>query len=182
MMKTMLAIAAVFTVATASAQPPRGEEHSPEARAQQMSERMAERLELTDAQKEHIYDLHIELARQAEARPEMPPRGERGERPGEEELDAMKEAREAMMEARKARMEEMDARIREILTPEQYEQWKELRGRAPRPEGGPRMHDRGRGPHPGHGPSPDREHGPRPRPDRDGHRQNGQGTCDGAAE
>ncbi|MCD8172808.1 MAG: DUF4890 domain-containing protein [Alistipes sp.] len=164
MMKTMLALAALFTVASASAQPQRGEQQSPEERAQQMAERMAERLELTDAQKQQIYDLHIELA--PEARPERPARGERGERPGEEEI----EARKAMMETAKARMDEMDARLESILTPEQYARWKESRERTPRPEGGPRMHDRGRGPHAGHGSAQDHERGPRPRQDRDGHR------------
>ncbi len=181
MLKTMLALAALFTVASASAQTPRGEQQSPEERAQQMAERMAERLELTDAQKQQIYDLHIELAPQPEARPERPARGQRGERPGEEEMEAMKEAHAAMMEALKARMDEMDARIEAILTPEQYAMWKESRERSPRPEGGPRMHDRGRGPHPGHGPAPDHERGPRPRQDRDGHRGQSK-TNEAAAE
>lgn len=159
--KAMLAVAAVFTVATASAQPPKGGDRSPEERAKQMSERMAEKLGLDDTQKEQIFDLHKEFMGEQAQRPE---RRARGERPSEEDMEAMKEARETMMEQRKARMEEMNARIKEILTPEQYEKWVESREKDTRPEGGPHMRDNGRGPHPGAGP----EHGPDGRRHRDG--------------
>jgi periplasmic protein CpxP/Spy len=111
-MKKLLMIAAILTLSfTAFAQ--RGQQRemsTPEQRAERMTTRMAEQLELTEEQKEEIYKINLENAQKRQV--EM-------------------EARRAEMEARRAEMksqiESQKVQIEAVLTPEQKEKWEEVR-------------------------------------------------------
>lgn len=100
-----------------------GERPSAEERAQRNTERMAEELALTDAQKKQILDINLEYAKKNEA--------EMAERKAE------MEARKAAMEARRAELKEQDAKIQAVLTEEQRTKWTEIKAE--------RMNDRRRG-------------------------------------
>lgn len=99
---------------------------SPEERAERMTNRMAERLELSDDQKEKIYALNLENAQIRNS--EMEAR--RAE---------MEKLREARTESRKQQQEQIEA----ILTPEQKEKWNDMKDSDRRR--GPMMHKRGGG-------------------------------------
>ena len=90
-----------------------GERPSAEERAQKNTERMAEALTLTDAQKKQILDINLEYAKKNEA--------EMAERKAE------MEARRAMVEAKKAELKEQDAKIQAVLTEEQRAKWTEIK-------------------------------------------------------
>ncbi|MEB2783481.1 DUF4890 domain-containing protein [Algoriphagus persicinus] len=105
------------------AQRKEGERPSAEERAQRSTERMAEKLALTDAQKKQILDINLEYAKKNEA--------EMAERKAEIE------AHKAEMAAKRAEMNEQDAKIQAILTEEQRAKWTEIKAE--------RMKDRQRG-------------------------------------
>lgn len=98
------------------AQKREGERPSPEERAQRNTDRMAEALTLTDAQKKQILDINLEYAKKKEA--EM-------------------EVRKAQMDAKRAELKEQDAKIQAVLTEEQRTKWTEIKAE--------RMEDRRRG-------------------------------------
>lgn len=98
------------------AQKREGERPSPEERAQRNTDRMAEALTLTDAQKKQILDINLEYAMKKEA--EM-------------------EVRKAQMDAKRAELKEQDAKIQAVLTEEQRTKWTEIKAE--------RMEDRRRG-------------------------------------
>lgn len=79
-----------------------GERPSAEDRAKRSTERMAEHLGLSDAQKEQILNLNLEFAKQQEAQ-----RAEQREQG----------------EARKEAMQAQEEKIKAVLTPEQAEKW-----------------------------------------------------------
>lgn len=83
-----------------------GERPSAEDRANRNTERMAEELTLTDAQKKQILAINLEYSKKTEA--EM-------------------EARKAELDARKAESKEQDAKIQAVLTEEQRTKWTELK-------------------------------------------------------
>lgn len=98
-----------------------GERPSPEERAKKSTERMAEHLELSEAQKTQILDLNLEFAKAQE--------------------DQMEERRE-QGEARKEAMQAQEEKIKAILTPEQAEKWEVAKKERNRGRRGDR--DRGR--------------------------------------
>ena len=98
------------------AQKREGERPSPEERAQRNTDRMAEALTLTDAQKKQILDINLEYAKKK---------------------DAEMEARKAQMDAKRAELKEQDAKIQAVLTEEQRTKWTEIKAE--------RMEDRRRG-------------------------------------
>lgn len=98
-----------------------GEKPSPEERAKKSTERMAEHLELSEAQKTQILDLNLEFAKAQE--------------------DQMEERRE-QGEARKEAMQAQEEKIKAILTPEQAEKWEVAKKERNRGRRGDR--DRGR--------------------------------------
>jgi protein CpxP len=100
-----------------------GERPSPEERANKNTERMAEALTLTDAQKKQILEINLEYAKKNEA--------EMAERKAE------MEARKAEMDVKKVELKEQDAKIQAVLTEEQRAQWTEIKA--------DRMDDRRRG-------------------------------------
>ena len=104
-MKKLLMIAIIFSLSfSAFAQKGQQREMStPEQRADRMTTRMTEQLDLTEVQKKEIYNINLQNAQNRQV--EM-------------------EARRAEMEARRA---EMKTRIEAILTPEQKEKWEEVR-------------------------------------------------------
>ena len=93
-----------------------GERPSAEERAIRNTERMAEELTLTDAQKKQILDINLEYAKKNEA--EMA-------------------ERKAEMDAKRAELKEQDAKIQAVLTEEQRSKWTEIKA--------DRMNDRRRG-------------------------------------
>ncbi|AFL83747.1 hypothetical protein Belba_1110 [Belliella baltica DSM 15883] len=121
-MKKLIVIIAIFSLGVLSVEAQRGprgsqmssekraEMANPEKRAEIMTNRMAEKLELSDAQKEKVYAIHLENATKRQV--EM-------------------EARRAEMEARRAEMQanqkEQQAKIEAVLTPEQRDKFIELR-------------------------------------------------------
>lgn len=144
----MLATAAIMAaVITVNAQPPHEgqQRQSPEERQQAMVERMAEKLGLTEQQQKLIIELHKEMTPERGERPPRPegPKAEKPDRSSREEMEKRREEIKAEMEAR---MADFEAKMKNILTPEQFEQWKEDRGKMQerRPEA--RRNDR-RGPH-----------------------------------
>ncbi|WP_339867426.1 DUF4890 domain-containing protein [uncultured Algoriphagus sp.] len=100
-----------------------GERPSAEERAQRATERMAESLSLTEAQKKQILDINLEYAKKNEA--------EMAERKAE------MEARKAEMDAKREELKAQDAKIQAVLTEEQRTKWTEIKGE--------RMDDRRRG-------------------------------------
>jgi periplasmic protein CpxP/Spy len=121
-MKKLLMIAAILTLSF-SAFAQRGQQRemsTPEQRAERMTTRMAEQLELTEDQKKEIYKINVENAQKRQV--EM-------------------EARRAEMEVRRAEMksqiESQKGQIEAILTPEQKEKWEEVRAETQK-----RMEDR----------------------------------------
>jgi protein CpxP len=100
-----------------------GERPSPEERANKNTERMAEALTLTDAQKKQILEINLEYAKKNEA--------EMAERKAE------MEARKAEMDVKKVELKEQDAKIQAVLTEEQRAKWTEIKA--------DRMDDRRRG-------------------------------------
>ena len=100
-----------------------GERPSAEERAQRATERMAESLSLTEAQKKQILDINLEYAKKNEA--------EMAERKAE------MEARKAEMDAKREELKAQDAKIQAVLTEEQRTKWTEIKAE--------RMDDRRRG-------------------------------------
>ncbi|PZX58041.1 DUF4890 domain-containing protein [Algoriphagus chordae] len=92
-----------------------GERPSAEERAKRNTERMAEELQLTDAQKKQILDINLEYAKKNEA--------EMAERKAK--ADANKDA----AEARKAEMKEQDDKIQAVLNDEQKAKWAEYKAK-----------------------------------------------------
>ncbi len=119
------ALLMLVSVSTFAQRQSKGERPSPQERAKMMTERMANQLELTEAQKEQVMLINMEYAEKREA--EM-------------------EARKKEMEARKIEAQEQEAKIQSVLTEEQRAKWTQLkdkrqnlRGRRP----GGEIHDRG---------------------------------------
>lgn len=83
--------------------------------AQKMTDRMKERLSLTDAQVKEVYPICLEQAQAMKQR-----RAERKE--------MAEKSREAMAQQR----EQMAGRMKAVLTPEQYAQWVQCKGCADR--------------------------------------------------
>jgi len=83
---------------------------SPEQRAERMTNRMAEQLELSDEQKQKIYQLNLENAQKRQAE-------------WEARKSEMESKREAMQQQRKQQTDEIEA----ILSPEQKAKWAEIR-------------------------------------------------------
>ncbi|TXE14684.1 Spy/CpxP family protein refolding chaperone [Algoriphagus aquimarinus] len=100
-----------------------GERPSAEERANRNTERMAEELKLTDAQKKQILAINLEYAKKNEA--------EMAERKAE------MDARKTEMDAKRAELKEQDAKIQAVLTEEQRAKWTEIKAE--------RMDDRRRG-------------------------------------
>jgi periplasmic protein CpxP/Spy len=122
-MKKLLMVAAVFSFGILSAQAQRGpmqrggmnaekraEMASPEKRAEMMTNRMAEKLELNEAQKQEVYAIHLENASKRQA-----------------EMEARRAEMKAKREEMQAKQKEQQAKIEAVLTPEQREKFVELR-------------------------------------------------------
>lgn len=121
MKKTIFAAFAALCMAagtSAFAQPQRmergpeaGERPSVEQMAREMTDRMAERLKLTEKQSEHVYAATLE------------------------QLQTMEAHREAM---RKARAEQAE-KMKSILSTEQFMEWSKMQGPHPGARRGPQM-------------------------------------------
>lgn len=95
------------------AQRKQGERPSAEDRAKRTTERMAEELALSDAQKKQILDINLEFAKKNEA--------EMAERKAE------MDARKAEMDAKRTELKEQEAKIQAVLTEEQRTKWTEIK-------------------------------------------------------
>ena len=96
----------VFVSLGAAAQQEKRTMPSPEDRAQKMTDRMAEKLSLTEAQKKEIYAINLENANKRQA--EM-------------------EAQKAERQAKQAEMKAQEEKIQKVLTEEQRKQWEEIK-------------------------------------------------------
>jgi Spy/CpxP family protein refolding chaperone len=115
-----------------------GERPTAEEIATRSTEKMAEELTLTEAQKKQLLAINLEFAKKNEA-----------------ERKAEMEARKAEMDARKVELKEQDSKIQAVLTDEQKAKWNEVKAermddpRRRRPnaqiEGDPRKGKRGGG-------------------------------------
>lgn len=111
-MKKLLIIATMFSLSFgAFAQKgAKREMQSPEQRAERITSRMAEQLELSDKQKQKVYQLNLENAQKRQAE-------------WETRKSDMEARRKVMQQQRKQQTEEIEA----ILTPEQKTKWAEIR-------------------------------------------------------
>ena len=94
----------------AFAQRPQREMPSPEKRAEMMTERMAKQLELSEAQKQQVYAIHLEYAQKRQV-----------------EMEARRETMEKRREAMKSEIKEQETRINGVLSKEQQEKWETIR-------------------------------------------------------
>jgi Spy/CpxP family protein refolding chaperone len=95
---------------------------TPEQRAERMTNRMAEQLDLTEEQKQEIYNLNLQNAQKRQV-----------------EMEERKAEMESRREAMKSQNESQKQQIEALLTPEQKEKWEEVRS-----ENHKRMEDRGK--------------------------------------
>ncbi|MHA7130590.1 DUF4890 domain-containing protein [Algoriphagus namhaensis] len=102
----------------------RGERPTAKERAERMTEKMAEQLQLSEEQKAKILAINLEFA---------------------EKREAEKETREANREAMKSEMKEQDERIQAVLTEEQVAKWEEAKAERRERDRGPRRGRRGNG-------------------------------------
>ena len=116
------AILVFTTLGVAAQQKQERTPQSPEQRAQAMTDRMAEKLSLTDAQKKEIYQINLENA--INHQQEM-------------------EARKAEREAKKVEIKAQQDKINKVLTEEQRKQWEEIKlERKDQRRPGGQVHDR----------------------------------------
>ncbi|MCH7407825.1 DUF4890 domain-containing protein [Belliella sp. DSM 111904] len=120
-MKKLLIIVAIFSLGVLSAQAQRvsprngmspdkrAEMASPEKRAEMATNRLADKLELDENQKEQIYAIHLENANKRQA-----------------EMEARKEEMKAKREEMKTKHEAQQEKITSVLTPEQLTKYEEL--------------------------------------------------------
>ena len=95
---------------------------SPEQRAQAITDRMAEKLSLTDAQKKEIYQINLENTLKRH-----------------QEMEAQRSEREA----KKAEMKAQEDKIKNVLTEDQRKQWEEIKlERKDQRRPGGQVHDR----------------------------------------
>jgi Spy/CpxP family protein refolding chaperone len=112
-MKKLIMIATIFSLSFATTFGQRGtqrEATTPEQKAEKMTQHLTEQLDLTEAQKDQVYKIHLENAQKRQA--EM-------------------EARRAEQQAKRTEMQEgmkaQNAQIAAVLTPEQKTKWSELK-------------------------------------------------------
>lgn len=114
-MKKLLIIAMMFSLSfTAFAQ--RGQQRempTPEQRAEMMTNRMAEKLELSEDQKKKIYDIHLENAKKRQA-----------------EREARRAEMEGKREEMNAQRQKQNDQIEAVLTPEQKTKYAEMKASA----------------------------------------------------
>ena len=125
MKKIILLLAVVLMSGVAMAQGQRGEKRGsvdPKVRAEKMTDRMAQELSLTDAQKQKVLALNLTRVEEMEAnRPEKPAE------PAARKSDEAKAARQEAKQERSKVAQEYDAQLKSILTPEQYTKYTELK-------------------------------------------------------
>lgn len=79
---------------------------TPEERAQKMTDRLAERLNLSESQKKEIYAINLESAKKRQA-----------------EMEAQKSEREE----KQAEMKAQEEKIQNVLTEDQRKEWEEIK-------------------------------------------------------
>lgn len=101
----IIAVLVGATFVQAQAQRRGNQEINPEQLAERMTDRMAEKLDLSEEQKKAVHALHLEAAQKRQG-----------------QMEVRKEQREAMKAEREAHQEKIAA----LLTPEQKETWKAM--------------------------------------------------------
>ena len=145
MKKIVLTMVALLSMTAAMAQDNSGERKAPkQPSVEEMTNRMAERLNLTDDQKTKVLELNKEYQNLLKdfRRPRGPrPDGQTGATPRD---GSQKGKRPELTDEQKARMkdfqvkrEEYDEKMKQILNDDQYQNWKKMQGHHGRP-GGPR--------------------------------------------
>jgi Spy/CpxP family protein refolding chaperone len=112
-MKRTLLVAAIFSLTIFGVFAQRGQQKTmlnPEERAEKMTAKMTEQLELSEDQKKQIYQINLDNATKRQA-----------------EMEARKEEMRAKRAAMVEKNKSQQAQIEAILTPEQKTKWVELK-------------------------------------------------------
>lgn len=127
-MKKILLITALFSLSFGvfAQRGAQREFPNPEERAERMTNRMAENLELSKEQKKKVYEINLENAQKRQT-----------------EMEARRAEMENRREARTEELRKQNEKIEAVLTPEQKEKWNELKESSKRR--GPMMRERGEG-------------------------------------
>ncbi|MGY6742823.1 MAG: DUF4890 domain-containing protein [Cecembia sp.] len=83
---------------------------SPEQRAERMTNRMAEQLELSEEQKNKVYEINLKNAQSRQA-----------------EMEARRAEAEQRRQSRQTQMQSQIQEVEAVLSPEQIEKWSEVR-------------------------------------------------------
>ena len=148
MKKIVLSMVALLSLTVAVAQDAKSDKKAPkEPTAEEMTNRMAQDLKLTDEQKTKVLALNKEYqdVLKAPRGPRGPrPEGKQGKRPqtdGKTEATEQQggkqkgqrpeltEEQKAKFKAHHAKREEYDKKLKQILTDDQYKSWKKRHGR-----------------------------------------------------
>ena len=95
-----------------------------EQMAQRKTDRMVEKLNLNEDQSKQLYELNLQEVKDMQAQHER-----------------MRAARKAQAEQMRAYRKAQAEKMKGILTPEQFEQWKQMQGPKPGMRPGPQMKD-----------------------------------------
>ena len=154
MKKIVLSMVALLSMTVAVAQDAKSDKKAPkEPTVEEMTNRMAQDLKLTDEQKTKVLALNKEYQDVLKAPRGPRPEGKQGKRPqtdGQTEATEqqggkqkgqrpeMTEEQKAKMKAHHAKRSEYDKKLKQILTDDQYKNWKKRQGRHGGPRGGQR--------------------------------------------
>ena len=149
MKKIVLTMVALLSMTAVMAQDAKSERKAPkEPSAEEMTDRMANDLKLTDEQKAKVLELNKEYkdVLKAPRRPRGPrPDAQSGATQQEDQKDFKKGQRperpeltdeqKAKFKAHHAKRQEYDKKLKQILTDDQYKSWKKKHGRHGRRDG-----------------------------------------------
>lgn len=149
MKKIVLTMVALLSMTVVMAQDAKSERKAPkEPSAEEMTDRMANDLKLTDEQKAKVLELNKEYkdVLKAPRRPRGPrPDAQSGATQQEDQKDFKKGQRperpeltdeqKAKFKAHHAKRQEYDKKLKQILTDDQYKSWKKKHGRHGRRDG-----------------------------------------------
>ena len=110
----LFAFVSLLTIGISAQGPQKKEKMSTEDRASKQTEMMTKKLMLTPEQEAKIKEINLKYAQQMNKRQEQ-------------KQENMKKDRQEFAAEIKSQMEAKDAEFKDVLTPEQYQQWQENR-------------------------------------------------------